>query len=168
MAASEEFIDVDGWLDEDLKLTIAEKMMLAVGSWRFISIQSFLLFLWIMLNTILAAWIGFRPYDPFPFVFLNLMLSFQAAYTGPIILMAQNAQAKRDATKEQQMRAMIHWMYAHDKRDEDVQRQIVASIVNLSDAMIEHTENLPDLIRNIVREELRAHASEKAERHLSH
>lgn len=62
-----------------------------VGSWRFILVQSALLVLWIAANALSG-----RPIDPYPFILLNLLLSFQAAYTAPIIMMSQNRQAELD------------------------------------------------------------------------
>ncbi len=62
-----------------------------VGSWRFIIIQSTLLLGWLAFNALSAARV-----DPYPFILLNLMLSFQAAYTAPIIMMSQNRQAEID------------------------------------------------------------------------
>lgn len=62
-----------------------------VGSWRFVIIQSGLLALWIVFNVI-----SNRRVDPYPFVLLNLLLSFQAAYTAPIIMMSQNRQGEID------------------------------------------------------------------------
>ena len=63
------------------------------GSWTFIGIFFFFLFFWIILNSYLLAK---RPYDPYPFILLNLVLSCLAAIQAPIILMAQNRQAERD------------------------------------------------------------------------
>jgi uncharacterized membrane protein len=64
-----------------------------VGSWRFIIIQTILVAIWIAFN----VWeLGLGHYDPFPFVLLNLMFSVQAAYTGPILLLASNRQATKD------------------------------------------------------------------------
>lgn len=63
-----------------------------VGSWPFIIGQSVLLGLWALLN--LTAWV--RHWDPYPFIFMNLMLSLQAAYTAPMIMMSQNRKAIRD------------------------------------------------------------------------
>lgn len=71
---------------------IADKVASTVGSWRFIIIQSCLLVMWIILNV--TAWI--KHWDPYPFILLNLMLSFQAAYTAPIIMMSQNRQSSVD------------------------------------------------------------------------
>src|SRR4249920_3529641 len=80
------------------KLTLTSGAMLAdrvaetVGSWRFIIIQSVLLAIWIILNMI--AFINH--WDPYPFILLNLVLSFQAAYAAPIIMMSQNRQSEID------------------------------------------------------------------------
>jgi uncharacterized membrane protein len=63
-----------------------------VGSWRFIILQSFLIVAWIIWNTLT----GPHARDPYPFILLNLVLSFQAAYTAPAIMMSQNRQAEID------------------------------------------------------------------------
>ena len=73
----------------------ADKITKIVGSWEFIIIQSVLLFLWMLLN--ISAWVFH--WDPYPFIFLNLILSFQAAYTAPIILMSENREADRERRK---------------------------------------------------------------------
>jgi uncharacterized membrane protein len=63
---------------------LADRVVTIVGSWPFILIQSFLLMLWIALNLLAYN----QHWDPYPFILLNLMLSFQAAYTAPIIMMS--------------------------------------------------------------------------------
>ena len=65
---------------------IADSVAAIVGSWRFILIQSALLLAWLVGN----ALSGGTAWDPYPFILLNLLLSFQAAYTAPIIMMSQN------------------------------------------------------------------------------
>lgn len=75
---------------------IADRVASVVGSWRFIIAQSVLLLLWIILNTI--GWI--KAWDPYPFILMNLALSFQAAYTAPMIMMSQNRQAEIDRRQE--------------------------------------------------------------------
>lgn len=76
---------------------IADRVAARVGSWPFIIVQSSLLALWIIGNAFLIRdWLNGKPFDPYPFILLNLMLSFQAAYTGPFVLMSQNRQAARD------------------------------------------------------------------------
>ncbi len=65
---------------------IADTVAATMGSWRFIVIQSALLVVWVALN--LTAYV--RHWDPYPFILLNLALSFQAAYAAPFIMMSQN------------------------------------------------------------------------------
>ncbi len=69
---------------------VADAFAAAVGSWTFIITQSLLLVGWLTLNVL--GWI--RHWDPYPFILLNLALSFQAAYASPIIMMSQNRQAR--------------------------------------------------------------------------
>ena len=71
---------------------VADAVATLVGSWRFIIIQSLLLALWIAFNVVAYA----QRWDPYPFILLNLLLSFQAAYTAPLIMMSQNRQAAID------------------------------------------------------------------------
>lgn len=77
---------------------IADRVTATVGSWRFILIQSCLLGIWIVLNII--SWI--KHWDEYPFILLNLALSFQAAYATPFILMSQNRQSDIDRSKAKQ------------------------------------------------------------------
>lgn len=70
---------------------MADAVATYVGSWRFVIGQSILLVGWIIFNVVS----GHRV-DPYPFILLNLLLSFQAAYTAPIILMSQNRQGEID------------------------------------------------------------------------
>jgi len=71
---------------------IADGVASNMGSWRFIIIQSCILVIWLVLNSI--AWINH--WDSYPFILLNLALSFEAAYSAPIIMMSQNRQAAKD------------------------------------------------------------------------
>lgn len=63
-----------------------------VGSWHFIIGQSLLLIVWAILN--ITAWM--YHWDPYPFILMNLLLSLQAAYTAPMIMMSQNRKADHD------------------------------------------------------------------------
>lgn len=83
-------------LPEHLGDEIADKVTEALGSWDFILIQSFVLMLWIVLNSVRWFW----HFDPAPFILLNLCLSFQAAFTGPIVLLSQNRQAEKDRKRD--------------------------------------------------------------------
>lgn len=84
---------------------IADNVARVMGSWTFIIIQSILLLGWITLNVL--AWI--HHWDPYPFILLNLALSFQAAYSAPIIMMSQNRQAAKDRlSAEHDYKVNIH------------------------------------------------------------
>ncbi len=69
---------------------VADRFAAVVGSWTFIIIQSLLLAAWVVLNCLAWAY----QWDPYPFILLNLALSFQAAYASPIIMMSQNRQSR--------------------------------------------------------------------------
>src|SRR5690349_11686370 len=86
--------DVNRLHDESLTLgqRIADGVASTMGSWRFIIIQSIILLIWIVLNVVAII----QQWDPYPFILLNLALSFQAAYAAPIIMMSQNRQEARD------------------------------------------------------------------------
>jgi len=81
---------------EDEQMTVgqrvADKVADTIGSWPFIIVQTTILTIWIILNV--TAWIN--RWDPYPFILLNLALSFQAAYSGPVIMMSQNRQSLKD------------------------------------------------------------------------
>ena len=66
------------------------------GSWKFISIYVLILIAWVVLN---VGFLMVKPFDPYPFILLNLFLSMTAALQAPIILMAQNRAAHRDQTR---------------------------------------------------------------------
>ena len=84
-------IDVNKAADDQLTIgqKIADKVASTVGSWPFIITQSCILAAWLVLNSI--AFINH--WDPYPFILLNLALSFQAAYAAPFVMMSQNRQA---------------------------------------------------------------------------
>ena len=71
---------------------IADMVAAAMGSWKFIIIQTTILVIWIVLNV--TAYV--QKWDPYPFILLNLALSFQAAYAAPFIMMSQNRQQDID------------------------------------------------------------------------
>jgi len=74
---------------------LADVFTRGIGSWKFLIIQSIILIGWIILNVM--AWMNH--WDPYPFILLNLALSFQAAYAAPIIMMSQNRAEERDRRK---------------------------------------------------------------------
>jgi uncharacterized membrane protein len=72
---------------------IADKLADFAGSWTFIISFLSILFGWLLLNSIQLF---FRPFDPFPFILMNLILSCIAALQAPVIMMSQNRQEKKD------------------------------------------------------------------------
>jgi uncharacterized membrane protein len=71
---------------------VADRVTGFMGSWRFIVIQTGIVAVWLASNMILLS----RPFDPFPFILLNLAFSTQAAYAAPLILLAGNRASQRD------------------------------------------------------------------------
>lgn len=127
---------------------LSDQIAAIVGSWRFIIIQSGLLLLWIALN--LIAWI--QHWDPYPFILLNLVLSFQAAFTAPIIMMAQNRQSDIDRHKAQldydvNLKAELDIEALHEKidllREQDIGR-LIGLLEKLTIERIEEEERLRD------------------------
>ncbi|HEY1606868.1 MAG TPA: DUF1003 domain-containing protein [Allosphingosinicella sp.] len=97
---------------------IADSVAATMGSWPFIIIQTGILAFWILLNVV--AWI--RHWDPYPFILLNLALSFQAAYAAPFIMMSQNRQADIDRIKAEEdykvnIKAELEIELLHQKLD---------------------------------------------------
>jgi len=75
---------------------VADKVADTIGSWRFIITQTMILATWIALNVYAAARHLPWAWDVYPFILLNLVLSFQSAYSGPVIMMSQNRQSLKD------------------------------------------------------------------------
>lgn len=75
---------------------VADKIALFGGSWKFILSFGGILIFWIILNSFI---ISTKPFDPYPFILLNLVLSCLAALQAPIIMMSQNRQSEKDRLK---------------------------------------------------------------------
>lgn len=121
---------------------VADWVAATVGSWRFIIIQSCLLLVWIVLNVTgyVLSW------DPYPFILLNLALSFQAAYTAPIIMMSQNRQSEIDRQHAEfdyrvNVKAELEIEALHAKIDSLREQEILRMlniIQQLSDHLAQH------------------------------
>jgi uncharacterized membrane protein len=110
---------------------VSDRVAAIVGSWRFILIQSGLLVLWLIAN--ITAYL--QHWDPYPFILLNLMLSFQAAYTAPIIMMSQNRQAmidRQDAQHDYEinLKAELEIELLHDQLN-TLRQEEIATILQL-------------------------------------
>ena len=130
--------------EESLSLgqRISDGVAEMMGSWRFIIIQSTLLAAWVVLN--ISAYINH--WDPYPFILLNLALSFQAAYAAPIIMMSQNRQAEKDRMQsrndyEVDMKAEMEIMQLHEKFNE-LRDSYWADLVRMQQQQIDMLERL--------------------------
>ena len=100
---------------------LADRVAAVGGSWSFIIIFACLLLGWMGLNLALAS--KALAFDPYPFIFLNLMLSTLAAIQAPVIMMSQNRQAAKDRLTEKldyeiNLRAELEIMRLHEKLDQ--------------------------------------------------
>ncbi|HEY1473743.1 MAG TPA: DUF1003 domain-containing protein [Pseudolabrys sp.] len=105
---------------------IADSVAANMGSWRFIIIQSIILLFWIILNV--TAYV--QQWDPYPFILLNLALSFQAAYAAPFIMMSQNRQQDVDRKKAENdfqvnVKAELEIELLHQKIDQLRETEVV-------------------------------------------
>lgn len=121
---------------------LADRFAQVIGSWRFILIQSVMLAIWITLN--ITAYIFH--WDPYPFILLNLAMSFQAAYAAPILMMSQNRQSEKDHEQakndyEVNLKAELEIMQLHEKFNE-LRDSLLADLVSMQQRQIEMLERL--------------------------
>lgn len=127
---------------------LADQVASTIGSWRFIIFQSTGIILWIIGNVLSGA----NSWDPYPFILLNLLLSFQAAYTAPAIMMSQNRQSELDRRHAQNdyeinVKAELEIELLHEKIDilkeqellrlTDSVRDLSAQLEKLSNQLLE-------------------------------
>ena len=117
---------------QDVNTIVAKQMTLGehasdwvatrIGSWHFIIGQSILLVIWVILNVTALI----KHWDPYPFILMNLVMSLQAAFTAPVIMMSQNRQAAKDRIEahndflinqktEVEVRAILDHLAAQDE-----------------------------------------------------
>ena len=113
----------------DSKLTLgqrlSDRMASFGGSWGFIIIFTCILVIWISVNSLLLA---FKPFDPYPFILLNLLLSCLAAVQAPTIMMSQNRQEAKDRLRSSHdyqinLKAELEIRQLHQKLDHLLSRQ---------------------------------------------
>lgn len=126
---------------------ISDKVAATMGSWPFIIIQTTALALWILLN--IAGWI--KAWDPYPFILLNLALSFQAAYAAPFIMMSQNRQASNDRQEarhdyEVNTKAELEVEFVHDKLN-NLKEQEITQIITLLQQQQQQIQQLASSIQ---------------------
>lgn len=95
------------------------------GSWAFIHIFFLFFIFWILINTYFLVQVSNNnPFDPYPFILLNLILSTLAAIQAPIILMSQNRESERD-------RIYMHYDYAVNRKAEKEIREIKNDLLKI-------------------------------------
>ena len=113
---------------------LADRVARFGGSWGFIILFGVLLLAWIAGNTLLVAGWS-QAIDPYPFIFLNLVLSMLAALQAPVIMMSQNRQSAKDRAQaandyEVNLKAELEIMQLHEKLDDIRQRQLTDLIAD--------------------------------------
>ena len=131
---------------------IADMVAAAMGSWPFIIIQTVILMIWIILN--ITAFV--ENWDPYPFILLNLALSFQAAYAAPFIMMSQNRQQDVDRKEAEEdhrinIKAELEIELLHQKIDALRETEVLAL-----------TQAVADLTELLKREQAAAHKGAEA------
>lgn len=115
----------------------SDRVARIVGSWSFVLIQSFILAIWVVLNITAVL----RHWDPYPFILMNLILSLQAAYTAPIIMMSQNRQTAKDRVEahndylinlkaEEEIHAVLENLSAQNQALATIQQTIIELLAN--------------------------------------
>ncbi|MDP3295196.1 MAG: DUF1003 domain-containing protein [Nevskia sp.] len=128
---------------------VADRIAAFGGSWTFILSFLGLLVVWVVLNAALLTRSAVGPFDPYPFVFLNLILSMLAALQAPVIMMSQNRQSAKDRKAaehdyEVNLKAELEILGLHQKVDKlreqqwlelvEMQREQIALLTRLLEA----------------------------------
>ena len=116
----------------------AETVARVVGSWKFILIQSTIITLWVTLNVVggIAHW------DGYPFILMNLVLSLQAAYTAPMIMMAQNRLSQKD-------RVIARTDYEISHQDYVMSQEIHKTVQDMQAQMAIQNERIDTVLKKL-------------------
>ncbi len=119
---------------------VSDAVTSLIGSWKFIVCQAVILACWIVVNVI--GWI--QQWDPYPFILLNLLLSFQAAFTAPIIMMSQNRQSAIDRKRAEHdydvnIKAELEIEQLHEKIDllREMEMKRLIDVIGMLEAKID-------------------------------
>src|SRR5438876_11134710 len=119
---------------------LADGIASFIGSWRFLIIQTFLVAAWVTINTLQVT--GKIHIDPYPYILLNLAFSTQAAYTGPVLLLAGNRQSQKDRL------TLEHAAHEADKADmQNV--QILKAIEEVTGMTEKNTEVTIQILKHV-------------------
>jgi uncharacterized membrane protein len=128
---------------------MADRVVVFGGSWTFILSFAFFLFIWIVLNT---AFLMNKGFDPYPFIFLNLILSCIAALQAPIIMMSQNRQEEKDRERSKldymiNLKSELEIRTLHEKIDHLIIHQH-RDLFEIQQIQIEIMKDIAQSLRN--------------------
>lgn len=130
--------------DRTFGQTVSDNVTRFVGSWRFIFLFSAVLITWVIINT--AVLFDVIHFDPYPFILMNLMLSFVAAFQAPFIMMSQNrSETKQDAAYRglfQEIKELVH-------RSIDIEEKVMEMITIDHEDEVKYRTELAELTRTI-------------------
>ncbi len=119
--------NIDAQFERELSFgeRLADRIADVGGSWGFILAFGAFLLLWVIVNSLVLLW---RPFDPYPFILLNLVLSCLAAIQAPVIMMSQNRQEAKDRLRSENdyrvnLKAELEIRHLHEKIDHLLSRQ---------------------------------------------
>ena len=145
-----ELLSSDFDLTYEKKLTfgdmLSDKIAAFGGSWKFILLFAAVMAIWVMINTIVLLW---KPFDPYPFILLNLVLSCLAAMQAPVIMMSQNRQEEKDRLRGEHdyqvnLKAELEIRHLHEKVDHLLSRQW-ERLVAIQQVQLELMEELTEI-----------------------
>jgi uncharacterized membrane protein len=122
---------------------IADRVTGFLGSWRFIVLQTVFVAIWIAANVFLLT----RPFDPYPFILLNLAFSTQAAYAAPLILLAGNRASIRDRMTLEHAAAEADIEDDQNRRLLDGNTEIVKQVAALEQRILDLESSILAAIR---------------------
>lgn len=117
---------------------LADRIAAGIGSWIFLIVQTFAVMMWVTINIIGLI----KRWDPFPFILLNLLFSVQAAYTGPVLLLAGNRQSQKD-------RLTLEHAAAEAEKADDQNVQILKAIEKNTEMTLRILRQCEQLVENV-------------------
>ena len=128
---------------------VADRVAQFGGSWTFIFTFFGIILLWIFLNAFIFIT---KPFDPYPFILLNLLLSCLAAIQAPIIMMSQNRQEAKDRIRSEHdyqinLKAEMEIRLLHEKIDHLLLKQS-QNHYEIEKLQLDYLENISDLLKN--------------------
>ena len=144
--------NIEGDLEDNLTVgqRIADKVAKFGGSWTFIISFTFFLILWMATN---VWFLASHPFDPYPFILLNLFLSTLAAIQAPIIMMSQNRQEEKDRKRGENdykinLKAELEIKLLHDKIDHIITYQN-KKIMEITKLNVDYLEEIKEILKNM-------------------